>query len=956
MKKPRFFFVASFTALMLTIFVFSPAYAIALKTNAMNGLAAMKPALVSDPASLVNPFVQTDNGGNDFPGADMPFGMVQWSPDTNNRSSGGNYSYGDNQLRGYALTHIAGPGCDAMGDDPIMPMVGGAPGNVNGTMTSYSHNGETANAGYYAGITGSPSIKTELTVTQRSGMARFTYPATNQADILIKLRDSESQNGTDPSAATIVSSTEVIGDTTSGHFCGDSATYTVHFDLVFDHPFTSSQILGSGGAGPDGIFLSFDTTSNQTLQAKIGVSFVSDANAKQNWQTENPNWDFDTVHNAAHAAWNTLLTKIEIAGGTSSQQQLFYSELYHVLLHPNVVSDVTGQFMGYDHQVHTLASGQMAHYENFSGWDIEHAQAALSALVAPQQSGDMAQSLVQAYDEMGEIPQWGFMNSRNGVMIGDSADIEIAHYYAFGAHNFDTQAALTDLLHQASTSNDMRQNTSAEDQYGYIPDDPNSPSNNPSQLIEYTQDDFALSRLAQALGDTSDATRLVNRANNWKNIFDPSTDLLSPRQADGSFIHVSGDNSSFYTEGTAAQYRFQVPFNQPAEASMIGGNSATNALLDSYFQSFDGSNPNQSYLANEFDLGQPWFYNWTGEPSHTQEVVHRMLNTLYGDDPGTFPNNDDLGTMSSQYVWGMMGFYPVTPGSADVAFDSPEFTTVVVHLASGNTITVNAPQANGSNFYVQSLNVNGSPSTQTWLPASAFTTGATLDFTLGSSASSWGTGPNDAPPSYDSNSGGGGGGGGGNGTFSTGFEGGQPQPTWVSTVDTANGGLTNVGGICCGLSNPESVGRTEMSHSGNIALMYSGMDNSATSSYAYMELFDLSGQNVAVGANTTLSYWIYPQSSATSGLVSGNNSSCVALDLSFSDGTNLRDSGAVDQNGNRAHPAFQCGTLTMDSWNHVTVNLGAVANGKTIVRVSEGYDQPANTGGYRGYIDDISIS
>ncbi|MBV9258041.1 MAG: GH92 family glycosyl hydrolase [Ktedonobacteraceae bacterium] len=751
MKRQRFFLVASLITLTLTIFAFSPGHATARVATVTS------PALVSDPASVVNPFVQTDNGGNDFPGADMPFGMVQWSPDTNNRSAGGNYSYGDNRIRGYALTHIAGPGCGAMGDDPILPMTGNAPSNVNGTMASYSHTGEMANAGYYTATTGSPAIKTELTVTQRSGMARFTYPATTSADILIKLRDSQNQNNTDPSSAQIVSNTEVIGNTTSGHFCGDVATYTVHFDMVFDHPFTASRILGSGGAGPTGIFLTFNTTTTQVLQAKIGVSFVSNANAKLNWQTENPNWNFDTIHTAAHNAWNNLLNKIGIAGGTSSQQQLFYSELYHALLHPNVVSDTNGQFMGYDHKVHTLASGQQAHYENYSGWDIEHAQAALSALVAPQQTSDMAQSLIQAYDEMGEIPQWGFMNSRTGVMIGDSADIEIAHYYAFGARSFNTQAALTDLLHQASTSNDMRLNTSTENQYGYFPDNPGSTSWNPSLLIEYCQDDFALSRLALALGDTADATRLAQRANNWKNIFDPSTKLLSPRQANGTFIHVSASNSDFYTEGTAAQYRFQVPFNQPAEAAMMGGNAATNSTLDSFFQSFDGSNPTQSFLANEFDLGQPWFYDWTGEPSHTQEVVHRMLNTLYGDNSNTFPNNDDLGTMSSQYVWGMMGFYPVTPGSADVAIDSPEFTNVVIHLGNGNTITINAPQANGSNYYVQSLNVNGSPSTHTWLPASIFSNGATLDFTLGSSPSSWGTSPNDAPPSYDNGTGGNGG-------------------------------------------------------------------------------------------------------------------------------------------------------------------------------------------------------
>jgi len=174
-----------------------------------------------------------------------------------------------------------------------------------------------------------------------------------------------------------------------------------------------------------------------------------------------------------------------------------------------------------------------------------------------------------------------------------------------------------------------------------------------------------------------------------------------------------------FIEGTAAQYRFVVPFNQPAEARLLGGNAATNALLDSFFTTMDGSNGNQSFLANEFDLGTPWFYNWTGAPSHTQSVVNRMLTTLYKDTPSGFPNNDDLGTMSSQYVWGALGMYPVTPGSGDLMFNSPIFTQAVVHLPSGGTMTINAPAASASNIYVQSLNVNGSASTATWMSATA---------------------------------------------------------------------------------------------------------------------------------------------------------------------------------------------------------------------------------------------
>src|SRR5439155_2205479 len=259
-------------------------------------------------------------------------------------------------------------------------------------------------------------------------------PATAQADVLVKLRDSQNQQDNDPSSARIVSNTEVVGNTTSGHFCGDVATYVVHFDLVFDRPFTASRILGSGGSGPDAIFLTFDTTSNRMVHAKVGLSFVSDANAKANWQAEIPDFDFDGVRAATHTAWNTFLGRIEVAGGTADQRTIFYSNLYHILNHPNVVSDTNGQYMGYDNRVHTVVSGQTAHYENFSGWDVYHNEASLAALLAPRETSDMMTSLKQAFDQTGAIPQWGFMNSFNGVMIGDSAPAIVAEYHAFGAH------------------------------------------------------------------------------------------------------------------------------------------------------------------------------------------------------------------------------------------------------------------------------------------------------------------------------------------------------------------------------------------------------------------------------------------------------------------------------------------------------------------------------------------
>jgi predicted alpha-1,2-mannosidase len=721
--------------------------------------ALVVPAAVADPASVVNTTVMTTGGGNDFPGVDVPFGMVQWSPDTSpSRPLGGGYNFNATQLRGFGLTHMAGPGCGAMGDLPILPMTGGLPSGDPGVhMEPFTHSGEVTQAGYYSVLSGAGStIRTELTATTRSGMARWTFPATTQADLLIKLRDS--QNGTSTSSVQVVGNNEVTGSATSGHFCGAADTYTVHFDIVFDQPFASNPPIQ---AGPNTIFLTFNTTGNRVVQAKVGISFVSDANARANWQAENGSgFNFDTTRANAHNSWNTLLDKIQIAGGSATQQQLFYTSLYHVLQHPNVVSDSNGQYMGFDKAIHVIAAGH-AQYDQFSGWDIFHGQTQLSALVAPAQTSDIAQSLLNDAAEGAShlMPQWGFMNSYNFVMAGDPAQIAIANYFAFGAHNFDTTTAKSVMVRQATTTNQVRPETTLENQFGYIPSDGSYGCCNAhgflSSQLEYDQADFALSRFLLAApnpsaNDISTAEAMVNRANNWKNVFNPANKLLNPRLMNGSFVAgITPTSTNQYIEGTAAQYRFVVPFNQPALAALLGSNATTNSMLDSFFTVLDGSNGNDAFLSNEFDLGTPWFYNWTGAPSHTQSVVNRMLNQFYHDTPAGFPNNDDLGTMSANYVWGALGVYPVTPGSADLVFNSPLFTQEVIHLPSGATMTINAPQATASNFFVQSLAVNGASTTRNWIPASGWQNGVTLDFTLGSTASSWGSATGDAPPAYN---------------------------------------------------------------------------------------------------------------------------------------------------------------------------------------------------------------
>ncbi|HEX4404531.1 MAG TPA: GH92 family glycosyl hydrolase, partial [Polyangia bacterium] len=708
-------------------------------------------AWVTNPATHVNTTIGTTNGGNMFPGADFPFGMIQWSPDTTpDRDSGGGYDYKDSSTIGFSLTHISGPGCSgAMGDVPILPLTGGLPGgDLNAVKQPFSHTGEIATAGYYAVQTGSPAIKTELTATLHSAMARFTFPATNDANLLFKLQDSANGNYGAASAA-IVGDREVTGSTSSGGFCGTGQPYTLYFDVVFDQPFTASKIVSqSGKSTPGFIFLTFDATKTQTLQAKVGLSFVSVDNARGNWTAENPAsaWSFDATKTAAVAAWNDLLGKIQIAGGTAAEQELFYTALYHSLLHPNVATDTNGQYTGFDDKTHSVSSPQKEQYVNYSGWDIYRSQVQLSALVAPKAMSDSAQSMLNdAAQNNGMLPKWSLEHGENGIMVGDPSDGIIAGYYAFGATAFDTATALKVMLNEATMPNIIRPGLADYESLGYVPDDIGMDQAGGVSL-EYNEADFAISQFAAALGDTTNAKAMLARAQNWQNMYDASVGMFIPKLKNGMFAAGVGPSSSHgLTEGDASQYRWAVPFNRVAQLAAMGGASVANPALDAFFSKLDDFQGPSAFITNEFELGSEYWNNHTGEPWKTQEVSNRIRTTLFHDAPNFLDNNDDLGAMSSALAWGMLGLYPDYPGSAILAVNGPEFTDARLQLPSGKAITLHADGASDASPYIQSLKVNGVASDKTWLDASVVTAGADLEFTMGATPNqSWGTDATDA--------------------------------------------------------------------------------------------------------------------------------------------------------------------------------------------------------------------
>jgi predicted alpha-1,2-mannosidase len=720
----------------------------------------------TDLASLVDTRTWTSGGGNTYPGADVPFGMVQWSPDTlPNRNAGGGYNYSDTTLDGYALTHLSGPGCGAAGDVPILPVTGALPsGDPNNVTTAFTHTNEVAQAGYYsAQSNGTNTITSQFTATPHSSMGQFTFPATTSAGFDIKLQNSQTTVSAD--SAKIIGNDEVSGSVTTGDFCGETVNdgqiqqYTVYFDIKFSQPFTSSQVITESGAtSPAAVYVGFNTTSNPVVMAKVGISYVSTANAALDRLKENPGWNFNAVRAAAQKRWDQLLSRIQVSGGSYSQIQEFYSLLYKDFMQPNVTSDVNGQFMGADMKMHTLAAGQKNQYGVYSGWDIYHTLAQLQGMLDPSAASDQVTSQLNYYAEDKLLQQWGYLNLNNYVMVGDPMQAIIADYYAFGAHSFDTKTALADMLAQATTVNDVRPGEGLEAKYGYLPEDGSYGCCNfhgvIASLLEDNTSDIALANFAAAQGDTADAAMLTQRANNWENNFDPNNNLLTARYENGSFEPgvvplTQQNNEPDYVEGDAYEYLWDVPNNYPALFNLLGGDSKVIPELKTYLSKPNGYGMYDE-VSNEFDLGEQYALDYAGDPAASMKAVNSIENTVYLPGPSGLANNDDLGAQSSQFIFEMLGMYPENPGSQTLLLSSPGFQHAAINLPNGKKITINAPGASPKEYYAQSLKINGAPDQKLYSSYGQLSQGATLDWTMGTTPSTWGTAPNDAPPSYGS--------------------------------------------------------------------------------------------------------------------------------------------------------------------------------------------------------------
>ena len=739
----------------------------------------------SDLTRYVNPWIGTAQGAPDYnmgnaagntpPGASFPFGMVLWSPDTTNQSGG--YRFEHKSIGGFSLTHFSGRGISCWQDLPFMPIrspVGVSPGtNWTDYASTFSHaneaapDNERATPGFY-GVKLDSGVGVELTVTRRTGFARFDFADSGDGTLLVNSGGSANGNWGN-TWVKISGNTQIYGAVTSGD-CGGSFSYTVYFVASFDQPFVSSGAWNGPSVAPgaretagpqSGVYLTFDTASNSIVRVKVGLSFVSFTNAYDNLAAENPGWDFDAVREQARIAWNQRLRSIQVGGasdapepGMTEQKTIFYTALYHASIHPSTFSDANGEYLGFDGAVHRTDRTQ---YHNIPAWDFYRSLAPLLAIIAPDVASDLSQSLVNdaQQDPGGGMPRWVHAATDSCGMFGDGGSKLVATSYAFGAANFDAAGALAAMIRGATQPGTTSSGCAVRDgladylELGYVS---TATGGSVSRTLEYATSDFAIAQLAKALGDTANYKAFLNRAQSWRNLV--HSNYIVPRRPNGSFVSDVGPDGCIgdaFIEGSEGQYGFMVRFNAVGLFDAMGSRDAGVARLDRHFQQLNAGPCSEfAFMGNEVSLKTPWMYAFAGQPWKTQAVVRRILAELYSNSPGGMPGNDDGGVLSSWVVLSSIGLYPQISGVGGFVVGSPVFPRVSITLQNGGTIQIKAAQASAGNVYIQRMTVNGLDYGSSWIPWRTISNGGEIEFVLGVSPNkSWGSQASAAPPSFE---------------------------------------------------------------------------------------------------------------------------------------------------------------------------------------------------------------
>ncbi|PKA83212.1 putative alpha-1,2-mannosidase [Ulvibacter sp. MAR_2010_11] len=701
--------------------------------------------------TYVNPFIGTGGHGHTYPGATMPFGMMQLSPDTRLEGWDGcsGYHYSDSYIYGFSHTHLSGTGVSDYGDILLMPtniivFNNGADGQA-GYRAHFSHDNETASPGYYRVLLDSTNIEVELTVTPRAGMHKYVYPSAEDQFVILDLihRDKVLDANIE-----IVSNTEIKGYRFSEAWAKDQRLY---FYMRTSHPF--NDMLQSpplqGMTGGRKAALLFINPNNEPVYISIGISAVDEEGAKKNLETEIGSKSFDEIKSEAEATWEQQLEKIVIESSNEDYKTNFYTALYHTMIAPNLYQDVDGRYRGMDLEIHQTTN--FDYYTVFSLWDTYRAAHPLYTIIEQERTKDFINTFLAKYDEGGIMPIWDLSANYTGCMIGYHAVPVIADAYLKGIDGFDAEKAFEAMKHSS-----MQDKLGLESykKAGFIPVEAESES--VSKTLEYAYDDWTIAQMAKKLGKTEDYKLFSQRAQYYKNVFNPESNFMQGRFRNTWFSPFDPFEVNFnYTEANAWQYSLYAPQDISGLMNLMGGKNTLEAHLDQLFSAkSETSGREQADITgligqyahgNEPSHHMAYLYNFVNKPYKTQEIVHQVLTGLYKNDPDGISGNEDCGQMSAWYVLSSLGFYPVTPGSNQYIIGTPLFDKATIHLESGKQFTVVADGVSETNKYIASVTLNGKPLPRSYLFHSDIIEGGELVFTMTNAPSEWGTNDADIP-------------------------------------------------------------------------------------------------------------------------------------------------------------------------------------------------------------------
>ncbi len=726
-------------------------------------------------SKYVDPFIGTDGIVHTFPGATYPFGMVQLSPDGDTKGwnwcSG--YHYSDDNIKGFSHSHLSGTGWSDLGDILVMPTVGNIKLNAGskqnpdeGYRSRISHDDEEASPGYYRVKLQDYGVNAELTTTSRVGFHRYTFPATDQANVLI-----------DPTnkifGKTIKTHVSVKNNTTIEGYCnstGWGGNRYVYFIASFSKPFKKAgvglnDIILDGEKEAKGTdakaFAVFSTKEGEEIEMKLSYSAVSLKGARKNMEAETKDKNFDQVKQEAHLAWEKELSKIEVEGGTEDQKKIFYTGLYHAMIDPNISMDVNGDYVAIGKELN--AQGYV-NYSTFSLWDTHRAVHPLLTIIDTKRTADFVNSLISRYDNGGQLPMWELCGYDNTCMIGYPAVSVIADAILKDIPGIDVEKAYKAMRDIAFfpkvSSSDGESGLDEYIELGYVPAEIKK---SVAKTMEYSYYDWCIAKVAEKLGKSEDATLFNKRAMNFANHYHSEKQLFWPKDKKGNWIEdislTSWDDlQNYYVSGNIWAYAYFYPHATNVVMELMGGKGAFASNLDHLFAEplkMEGEqHVDISGFIGHYSHGDEpghqiaYLYNYAGQPWKTQEKVQEISNTLYFAKRDGMPNNDDCGQMSAWYIFSSVGFYPVCPGDMNYIIGAPSFERAKINLENGKSFETEAIGLSPQNKYIQSVELNGKAYSKSFITHQDIMNGGKLTFTMGEQANKqWGSAANESPVS-----------------------------------------------------------------------------------------------------------------------------------------------------------------------------------------------------------------